>query len=158
MRATRWIIWLLGVGAVLRAPAPARAGVTTNAPHLGVVLGWEMDPDPRTAGYRLYEAGAATNVFDAGNVTSYGVSNLTWSSTYYLTLTCYTTNGLESAKSVQCTVVTPPPRTNHVVGWWAESSPSPAGPWQDYYLLGRAYRTNGTGVVYLRWQITNYSQ
>jgi hypothetical protein len=67
-----------------------------------VTLGWNPNPEPDIAGYKVYlgiSSRTYTSVVDAGNQTSQALSNLVPGATYYFAATAYNTSGLESAFS-----------------------------------------------------------
>jgi fibronectin type 3 domain-containing protein len=77
---------------------------TTTVTGLGTVatLTWNPVTSTDLAGYKVY-MGTASGVYgtsiNAGNVTSYMVSNLTLGTTYYFVVTGYNTSGSESLPS-----------------------------------------------------------
>lgn len=65
-------------------------------------LNWNSNTESDLAGYRVYygnTSGIYTSSEDAGNVTSYEISNVTNGKTYYISLRAYDTSGNESASS-----------------------------------------------------------
>ena len=67
-----------------------------------VTLAWDPDSVSDLAGYKIYYGTASGNYqwnVDAGNVTTYTLSDLTIGATYYAAATAYTTSGLESTYS-----------------------------------------------------------
>src|SRR5262249_13541112 len=77
-------------------------------------LAWDPNSEPNIAGYKVYygtSSGTYTQDIDVGNKTTTIVGGLTNGTTYYLVVTAYDTNGLESDPSneVSYTVPTPTP-------------------------------------------------
>lgn len=79
------------------------AAATASLPETSAGLAWDAQSDPRVAGYRVYYgtgsrdyAQAKGSGLDAGNCTSYVVSNLGRGSTYYFAVTAYDASGNES--------------------------------------------------------------
>jgi outer membrane biosynthesis protein TonB len=67
-----------------------------------VTLAWNPSSGPNLAGYRIHKgtsSGVYTQIFDAGNVTTDTISNLTAGPTYYFVVSAYDTAGAESAYS-----------------------------------------------------------
>jgi len=79
-------------------PGPPSSGTAT--------LTWGTSPSGNVAGYMVY-VGTSSGVygpsFNAGNVTSYQVINLTGGQTYFFAVTAYNTSGIESGFSNEAT-------------------------------------------------------
>lgn len=61
-----------------------------------VTLAWDASPSSNVGGYKIYygqTSGSYSANVDAGNQTSYTVSNLTAGATYYFVATAYDTAG-----------------------------------------------------------------
>lgn len=74
------------------------------------ILGWNASSSSDTAGYNVYygtTSGNYTTKFNAGNVTSATISNLTAGVTYYFSATTVDTNGNESAFSNEASFIVP---------------------------------------------------
>jgi hypothetical protein len=88
--------------AVLHNPSPA-FGAT-----LPVTLAWDASAGSAVAGYRVYYGVASGNYANnvvVGNVTTNTVPGLASGVTYFFAVTCYDTNGLESAFSNEISFV-----------------------------------------------------
>jgi hypothetical protein len=86
-------------------------------PHTArsVSLGWDPDPEPNVAGYKLYygaASGSYTNNIDVGNVTTATIEALAGGVTYYFAARAYDTLGLESAYSDELSYAVPSTVTN----------------------------------------------
>jgi Fibronectin type III domain len=76
-----------------------------------VTLAWDANPMPNIAGYKLYYGtakGKPSQSVDVGNTTTATVSNLDDETTYFFTVTAYTTGALESQMSNEISFKTPP--------------------------------------------------
>ena len=85
---------ILAISSVLAAHAPACAAQ--------LALLWDPSGDSDVVGYNVYygtQSGHYTTEVNAGNTTTYAVSNLQAGSTYYFTATAYDSYGYESAYS-----------------------------------------------------------
>src|SRR3954454_14788816 len=90
---------------------------------LAVTLTWNQNPDPTTAGYRLYygvDTLTYTNAIDFANVRTNVVSGLVQDVTYYFAVTAYDASGLESDFSSELSYTVTPagntPPTISVIG------------------------------------------
>lgn len=84
------------------APPPPAGGTAT--------LQWTAAADPRVVGYRVYwgtSSGSYQQSAQAGNVTSYFISNLPAGRTYYFAATAVDGNGAESAYSAEASKTIP---------------------------------------------------
>ncbi len=83
-------------------------------PRIGnAQLSWKANTEADLAGYRIYyglssrnsdcPSGGYANKIDAGNTTSYSITNLTNGATYYFSLTSYDASGNESCFSSELT-------------------------------------------------------
>ncbi len=78
----------------------------------GLVFEWDRSPEPEVTGYKLYcgtVSGNYTHVYDAGNATEISVSGLISTLTYYVAVSAYNSEGLESALSGEIVVTVPEP-------------------------------------------------
>lgn len=92
--------------APLLTPDPALSATLPNSNM--VTLAWDSSPSPAVAGYRVYlgtASGNYTTIVEVGNVTTNTVPGLTNGVTYFMAVTAYDTNGLESAFSNEISVV-----------------------------------------------------
>ena len=74
-------------------------------------LAWDASTDASVIGYRLYWGLASrsyTSVTNAGAATSFSIAGLTPGTNYFLAVTAYTANGLESPYSTEISYVVPP--------------------------------------------------
>ena len=74
-------------------------------------LAWQPSSTLNVAGYRIYlghQPGQYSQVIDAGNVTSYHDTNVTYGTTYYVTVRSYTNDGLLSAPAPEESITLPP--------------------------------------------------
>ena len=77
---------------------------------LQLTLGWNVNPEPDIAGYKIHYGLSSRNYTshsDVGNQTSYLVSNLQDGTKYYFAVTAYNSIGQESTYSTEA-VYTPP--------------------------------------------------
>jgi len=90
-----------------------------------VTLGWDINPEPDIAGYRLKygpSSGGYVQTIDVGNTNAATVGNLSSASTYFFVVTAYNTAELESLPSEEIsftTAATKPPTitlTSAIVG------------------------------------------
>ena len=73
-------------------------------------LSWNANTEADLAGYMVYygnTSGSYTSSADAGNVTSYDISNVTNGKTYYVSLRAYDTSGNKSASSQEVSAYVP---------------------------------------------------
>jgi hypothetical protein len=106
---------LTGLPPILAAVLIIAALTASAKPQTNVTLAWDPSPGSDIAGYRLYVGCACrtyTNVIDQGNVTSATVFNLVNGATYFLAVTAYDTDGLESGFSDEICYTVPWP-TNY---------------------------------------------
>jgi hypothetical protein len=71
-------------------------------------LNWDVSPDPRVVGYRIYygtNSGSYSNSTTVGNVTSNSIFGLAAGVTYFVAVTDFGTNGIESAFSREVSFV-----------------------------------------------------
>ena len=114
-----------------------------------VSLAWDTSPDPAVTGYHLYYGAASrtyTNTVDVGN-TNWVTVPLYLARTYFAA-TCYTTNGLESAYSMEVVY-----DTSRVFTIGAEWAPSPLGPWAPVPGFTPLTVTNPAGNAFFRLSI-----
>lgn len=74
-----------------------------------VTLGWNPNPEPNIAGYRLYYGTSSGNYnyyVDAGNSTVVTLSSLGEATHYYFAVTAYNSSGIESPFSSEVSYVT----------------------------------------------------
>jgi hypothetical protein len=87
------LVWLAGLG---------------HAAADSLVLDWNPGDSPVVTGYFIYygtNSGSYPNKIDAGNVTSFTLTNLAAGVTYYFTATAYDANGNESVYSNETSFV-----------------------------------------------------
>ena len=139
----------INAGAIMKSTASNAATLTWTAPATNT------DGTALTdlAGYNVYygtSAGNYTNKINAGNVTTYTVSNLA-AGTYYFAVTAYSSTGQESAysnmgsKTISST--TPPPQTAGI----AVTSPASGAVWYpgSTYKISWTYSGNVGSAVYI---------
>jgi len=88
-----------------------------------VIIGWTANaPSDHVTGYRVHYGTVTktyTTVLDAGNAVRHKITNLTPGTTYFVTVTAYTAEGLESNYGDELTVAIPvkpaPPAGIYVV-------------------------------------------
>lgn len=99
------LLFSLVLGFTTEAQSVGRTNIQTS-----VTLAWSASPSSGLAGYRLYSGGATrsyTNVVTMPLVTTATLTNFVRGSTYYFSVTCYTTNGLESDYSNEAVWTSP---------------------------------------------------
>jgi hypothetical protein len=99
---------------VLRWIAVFLMTVNSCAVAAGITVAWDPNPEPDIIGYQLHygiASGIYTHTIDAGNATSATISDLVPGSTYYLVVTAWNSNSLESPPSneIAFTLAAPPP-------------------------------------------------
>jgi hypothetical protein len=112
LRIKKPTVVLAGVllAALLFNPVHARASTPPNLSSLA--LGWTGSPSPGIAGYILnygVASGQYLNSINVGNVTTNAVQGLVSGTTYFFSVSCYDTNGVESVLSNEISVAAPPP-------------------------------------------------
>lgn len=83
--------------------APTPGGIAdTSARKRSVDLGWNKNPEPNIAGYKVH-VGTASRTYtahrDVGKVTTATVDKLLAGTTYYFAVTAYNTAGMQSPPS-----------------------------------------------------------
>lgn len=101
-----------GARPVAKTALPPATTPTKSTVSPSVTLAWDISPDPRVAGYNVYEGNASrnyTNTINAGATNALTVRDLVRGATYFFAATCYATNGLESDYSVEVSYSVPAP-------------------------------------------------
>jgi hypothetical protein len=82
--------------------------VVVAQPTAQVILGWNTNPEPDLAGYKVY-VGTASGIYssplDVGNITSFTVTGLTPGTAYYFAVSAYDLNGYESSWSNEVSAI-----------------------------------------------------
>jgi hypothetical protein len=85
------------------------------APALGTIIQWDANREPNLAGYRVYIGSQSRryNTFiDVGRATSKTIESLLPGHSYYLAVTAYDSNGVESDFSAEIPIMLPAMGTN----------------------------------------------
>ena len=93
-------------------------------------LAWSPSDTVNVAGYKIYlghQPGVYDQVIDAGNVTSYHDTNVTYGTTYYVAVRAYSTNGLLSAPSTEGSITLPPQEPASCATATTAASPTATG-------------------------------
>lgn len=103
-------------------------------------LSWQESPDPDVSGYKVYvgaQSGDYAYSIDVGNQTSFDMSNLEPDHAYYIAVTAYTSDGLESDFSEELATDSPsgPPVGYKLIAGLGDYSEN--GGWLE--LLGGDY-------------------
>jgi hypothetical protein len=98
--------------AVLSSFVLSAASHAVDAPP--VSLAWNANPESNIAGYKVHfgtQSGTYSSVVDVGKTTQALLPQLTMGSTYYVAVSAYNADGLESPRSAEfsVTAATPPP-------------------------------------------------
>lgn len=75
-----------------------------------ILISWLPDTDPDLAGYKVYcgtQPGVYSYVFDAGNYTSYQISNVKGGTTYYVAVSAYDLSMNQSQLSAAQSITLP---------------------------------------------------
>jgi hypothetical protein len=78
----------------------------------GLILGWDPNPEPDIAGYRLHYGTTSGNyavIKDVGNTTTAVISDLVPGTTYYFSVSAYSTASLEGPLSDEVSTTYHPP-------------------------------------------------
>lgn len=110
----------------------------------GIQLAWDVNSEANIAGYRVYYGIVSRNYttyIDVGNVTTYAVTNLPYSTTFFFAATAFNTAGVESELSVEASAMTalppplppvpPAPPANFRITNILQGASSVTGPWTN---------------------------
>jgi hypothetical protein len=124
------------------------SGVAEAIAPAGVSLAWDPVAGD-VAGYRLYigqQSGQYSQVVDAGNATQATLTNLSYGSTYFFSVTAYSTEGIESDYASEITYqvgsqTNPPPAVTMTAPTDGSVFPEPAN-----IQLAATVATNGHDI------------
>jgi fibronectin type 3 domain-containing protein len=112
-----WVI--LTAGVLINSSFGQSALRTSSATPTGVILTWNRSPDVGVKGYRLHcglTSGRNYSRFvDAGNSTTYTLSNLIPGKTYYCVVTAYNAAGKEGPQANEISFAVPPSKAAAIV-------------------------------------------
>jgi hypothetical protein len=100
-------------------------GVVSSAVAASISVAWDPNPEPDIVGYQLHygvASGIYTQTIDVGNSTSATISDLVPGITYYLVVTAWNSNSLESPASNEVTfeleAPAPPGAISSISRWY----------------------------------------
>lgn len=131
---------------LLAKASPAHSAQTASQT---ASLAWNADSDTSVVGYRIYygtATGQYTQEVEAGSATSLNVGGLTVGSTYYIVVTAYNADGVESLPSTEVSYTVPAAdSTVPPPGIINSLQLLPNGTMQVVFTLGAGAQPNGTG-------------